>query len=369
MRIGIDHHIGLTHAPGSGRYIRELTRALTEIEGDFGLRLLDFGRNPRLADLERADLAPAGDGHVERRLRLPLPRRLLRPLARWGLAPDRLLGGVDWFHSAAPLGVPFVQARTSCALGELPEEDAEIEVLRRAHASTSLVFVFSSFAREVVMRRLGLSEHAVAVVPVGADHWARRLAECERPPGPPRIILLGVQRASRSPMRVLRALECLAERGVDFRVSSYGRIAGSDPDFERGLRESKIAEWVERSEPNERDLPVRVASATLMIHLDRGALTAVTPLEACAAGCPVLLDDSPVFREVLREHATFLTLPVVEDARAFAAAIERELAGSWDPSRRAQRRELAKRFTWRASAAAHVAAWCERLERRAPAHA
>lgn len=363
MRIGIDHHIGLTHAPGSGRYIRELTRGLTEIEGDFGLRLLDFGRSPILPDLEPPDRVASNAPHLELRRRVPLPRRLLFHTARFGITPDRWLGGVDWFHSASPLGFPLRRARASCALGELPEEEAAVDALRRACGSTSLVFVFSRFAREVVTRRLGLPEHAVAVVPVGADHWARRLAECEKPSGPPRIIVLGVQRASRSPILLLRALESLAERVPEFRVSIYGRVAGSDPEFERGLRESRIAHRIERSDPRERDLPLLVASASLMIHLDRGALTAVTPLESCAAGCPVLLEDSPVFRETLGDHAAFLAPREVEDARAFAAAIERQLADSWVPARRAERRDLAKRFTWRASAAAHVDAWRERLAR------
>jgi len=69
------------------------------------------------------------------------------------------------------------------------------------------------------------------------------------------------------------------------------------------------------------------------------------PLEAFAAGVPVVASDLPVVREVTGELAT---LAPVGDAAALAAAVRATLADPGDP---AGRRDRARGFTWAACAA------------------
>ena len=95
MRVGLDYLPAVTHAPGAGRYARELVRALVRLEEPAGLdlRLLQLGG--ARATIGEPALGLAGARVRPRLRRLRLPRRLA---ARIGLTPERLLGRLDLFH-------------------------------------------------------------------------------------------------------------------------------------------------------------------------------------------------------------------------------------------------------------------------------
>ena len=75
--IALDYTAGPGHAPGVGRYVRELVRALVRLpEGDgLPLELLEVGRAPRPmegAPLGLDDAPESGPAFKRRQTRLPL---------------------------------------------------------------------------------------------------------------------------------------------------------------------------------------------------------------------------------------------------------------------------------------------------------
>ena len=109
MKVGIDYWPATTHAPGVGRYVRELVRALASQRDCPELALFDVGPGDRT--LPEASLGlPREAPPVVRRRQRRWSRRLFGP---W--AADRFLGGVDLFHRAFP-----DRPRTARALEVLP---------------------------------------------------------------------------------------------------------------------------------------------------------------------------------------------------------------------------------------------------------
>lgn len=88
-----------------------------------------------------------------------------------------------------------------------------------------------------------------------------------------------------------------------------------------------------------------LARAAVVLCTSREEGFGMVPLEAMAAGRPVVASDLPAHREVLGDVA-FYAPP--GDAHAWRAAVEAALA--CDPQRLARGRERAARFTWEAAA-------------------
>ena len=74
----------------------------------------------------------------------------------------------------------------------------------------------------------------------------------------------------------------------------------------------------------------------------------LAPMEALAAGVPLVMSDLPVLREVFRDAATFANGP-----RELAKAIGQALADP-APDQRARGRELAAGYNWQTAAQAHL---------------
>jgi len=74
VRVGIDYLPAVTHAPGAGRYARELVRALLRLEDRPEIALYEVGRAERTVE-ERALGLPA-DGRGLARLVSTRSRRL-----------------------------------------------------------------------------------------------------------------------------------------------------------------------------------------------------------------------------------------------------------------------------------------------------
>jgi glycosyltransferase involved in cell wall biosynthesis len=95
-----------------------------------------------------------------------------------------------------------------------------------------------------------------------------------------------------------------------------------------------------------------VAHARLLVLPSRYEGFGLPPLEALAAGTPVVVSDLPVLREVLGGHATYAP---PGDAGALAAAIGDALAAP--PTAREARVAHAATYTWRRCAEATAAAY------------
>jgi len=81
------------------------------------------------------------------------------------------------------------------------------------------------------------------------------------------------------------------------------------------------------------------------------------PLEAFAAGVPVVASDLPVTREVLGNDPARATLVPPGDGPALAAALHERLTVSDPPGAAESRRAWAARFTWSGTASATADAY------------
>jgi glycosyltransferase involved in cell wall biosynthesis len=72
----------------------------------------------------------------------------------------------------------------------------------------------------------------------------------------------------------------------------------------------------------------------------------LAPLEALAAGVPLVVSDLPVFREIFGDAARYATGP-----RALATSLREAMSGQ---TRAELGRTVAAGYTWEAAAAAHL---------------
>lgn len=354
MRLGLDTFPALTHAPGVGRYARELARAVAELPDGPELRRLELGRGS--AVLPVSALGAAANSAC---LRLPVPARFGAALAAVGLSGDRLIGGVDVFHQVRLHGPIVRHVPQTYAVSEWCAPGRE-EQFARSLARFDGLLVFSEHYRERLVERLGWSREKLHLVPVGADHWRRDLAASAAPSQAPRsharVLVLGAPLPGREHVAILEACERLHAGGLELHLDfASTRVDESHALFER-VKRSPLGARVRWWAPREAELPVLVAGSQLLVHLANDEGTAVTPAEAVVLGVGVLLSPLPAFCETLDGIADWYA-----PGEDLPAAIERALARPIDAAARAA---LARRLTWRANAKASVRAWREVLVAR-----
>jgi len=357
--VGIDYWPAVTHAPGVGRHARELVRALMRLEAAPELRLFEIGPLPRV--VPPSALGLDGARRVVRR-RARIPRRALDVLFQLtGVGAERLLGGVDLFQRSFPDQPPLGAVPQVLPISELPAAGSDAERnLSRAMETIGDVLVMSAGGARAVEARLGVAPERIHHVPVGCDHWRRELGELPERAGVPTLLVLGALRPDRGHAAVLAAAELLRRRGRDVRLAFIGHRGAAAAALEGELAGGDAFEWIEALPESE--LPERVARCSVLVHLAREELTAVTPLEAFSLGLAVVANPLEAFREALGEEAVWCT-DTGEDA--LADAIDRALGLAEDVAATRRRLEIASRYTWSGHARATCAVWQTILERSA----
>lgn len=359
LSLAVDYTPAAGHAPGTGRYVRELVRALarepaTELRR---LRLVEVGRAPRPMAGTALGLQGPDVLHRAEHRQLRLPRRALALAARIHPGPGRWIGGgCQIFHRSAPGWPPAETPVQTLAVAEFPSEQAPAApVFRAAVRRADGLIVFSAEAADRLTRTFGVPPERVFQVPVGTDHWERDL------PDPPErrptrdVLVLGAVRRSRHPVAALRAFEALRQRGSSSRLLVVGRPGDAAEEFRTALRASPVASevrWIEA--PDEARMPACVGGARALLHLTDDEATPVTPLEAGRHGLGVVASPTPAFKEALGTTAHFVD---PGDPAGVAAALEEVLDRAEDPREREGWIRNASPFTWRACAVAHLAAW------------
>lgn len=356
--IGIDYTAAVGHAPGVGRYARELVRALVRLpDADARpLVLVEVGRGP--TPLEGAPLGLDGAPHPARvvRRRLRLPRRIISRMPGAGALISR---GCRLFHRVAPESPPIGPTPFTLAVAEFPPAGtagtAASRALSAAAQTAAGLFVFSADARERLVRDHGAPRDRVHQLPVGTEHWERAL-ESPVPLRPTRdILVLGALRRARAPLDVLRGFEALRARGAHARLLLVGRPGDAAEAFRHALGASSVREhvrWIE--EPDEARMPRCVGGSAVLLHLAADEATPVTPLEALRMGLPVVASPLPAFREALGDAGRWVD---GGDAAAVGLALAGALEAGDDSTTRSALRDRAAPYTWRASAEAHARAW------------
>ena len=359
-RIGIDHWPALVHAPGVGRYARELVRALLELDPELDLRLFEIGPGPRVFGDRALGLDVPRSRCSVRRVRARLPRGTLRALrGATGIGAETLLGGCELFHRVIHDQPPLAHALPQVlALSELPRAGSrEEESLTRTLARIGDLVVTSRAARDELVRRFSCAPARVHSLPVGCEHWRRELGPIPDREDPPLVLVLARTDRSRGVREVLAAFEILLARGSRASLAFAGRAGDAEPLVREHAARGR---GVRRLEPSERELPGLVACASALVHLAEAEWTPVTPLEAFALGTPVVASRIPAFEEALGGAAELVDAPEPQD---LAGAIEAALASARDPAAEAARRRISEPFSWREHARLTLEVWRKILAR------
>jgi len=353
IRVGVDYWPATTHAPGVGRYVRELSRALAARD-DLQLRLLEVGPGARVLGEPHLGLS----GRPVKRVRLQATRRVLDVAARLGFGADRWLGGCDVFHGVFAARPRLSRALRTCAVSELPHE-RETADFGAALRDCSGVLTFSRFAAATLCGRFDLPQEQVHVIPVGCEHWRRQLPGAVPLDDPPTVLVLVRLDERRNPLVVLRACEQLSRSGVDLRLAYLGRPGDAYDALRAYATRSSMSSRIRwDSAPREDDLPRTVAGAAVLVHLSDDEFTPVTPLEALATGCGVVATRAPAFVEALGPHARWIDAPAKEvDAGALAEQIAGALQERNDAALRNAREAHAAAYSWRRHASLTLDVW------------
>jgi glycosyltransferase involved in cell wall biosynthesis len=362
MRVGLDATPLIGARTGIGRYVSSL---LAELARDpSGLQ------NPLIATAftlrgrgELAALLPPGVADRSR----ALPARLLQDL--WARAEHpsvtSLIGRVDVFHGTNFVLPPPGRARGVVTVHDLtflhaPDTVSATsrrlrELVPRALQRAAVVCTPSRAVADELTEAYGLSADRIQVTPLGVDE---RWASTPAPDAgwlaarglPPRYVLFV---GTVEPRKMLPTL-------LDAKRQLAGTAAGTVPlvvlgpegwgprlDLS-GLDDGQVVLTGYREDD---EVHAIVAGAAVLAFPSAAEGFGLPPLEAFAAGVPVVASALPVTREVLGDDAVRATLVPVGDAAALAAALADRLDRADPPGAAEARRAWAARFTWAATAA------------------
>jgi glycosyltransferase involved in cell wall biosynthesis len=351
----------LTLAPGQvGGSEAVLTGLLDEFRSGHGPEQLTAIASERVAEAyaDRVDTV-AARGY-------PSPRgslaRLVTMAAGMAAPPFGVPAGADVVHSPFTVPVPRTKLPTVVTLHDLQHRDMPSFFSRaerawrsvaydRAARRATLVITPSEFSKQRIVEVLGVAPDRIEAIPHGIDHARFRpgpvdgdaavLARLNLPQ--PFLYYPANLWPHKNHARLIEAFGQLdSEMHLVLSGADYGRLSD--------LRLSDRVHHVGRLPFETLPAVYRRAGGVVYPSLYEGA--GVPPLEAMACGCPVAASDIPPVRELCGDAAVLFD---PEDVSAIAAAMG-TLSSRFEALRQAGI-EHAARFTWRASAERHVAAY------------
>ena len=232
---------------------------------------------------------------------------------------------------------------------------AYYRLLARSAVRARRLIVPSESVRREVVRRLGVEERRVRVVPEApgspfrpASEEAVRAACARFGIRRPYFLTFGAADPGKRAVDAIRALALLAEGGTRADLA----VVGPTGRFTRALRREaerlgvgelvRFCGYVE-----DETLRALYTGAVALLFPSLWEGFGLPPLESLACGTPAVVADAPAMNEVLRPAAVFVPLG---DPRALAEAAGRLLRPSEREEAVARGQELLARYTWERTA-------------------
>jgi glycosyltransferase involved in cell wall biosynthesis len=363
LRIGVDAREIIGDATGVGRYLAELLQRWTaRPDADLRKFVLFVPTPPSL---------PLSPAHVDVRM-LPAAH----PGTWWEQTALRTAARrepLDAFFApayTAPLGLDVPLALTIHDVSFLahpewfrPRERMRRRWLtRRSARAASVVFTDSTFSRDEILRHIPLDPGRVEVIAPGVSPRHRQVTRVPAPD--PLVLFVGSVFNRRRLPQLIAAFALATASSPKARLA----IVGSNrtwprQDLESIAADHGVGERVEvRSYVDDGELATLYSRASIFAFLSEYEGFGLTPLEALAAGVPILVLDTPVAREVYGPAATYV--PPAADVAHIAALLRSALdgnAGTQATLHHAGR--VLQRYSWD-DAATRTLAGIERTVRR-----
>lgn len=389
MRIAVDGRELGGRVTGVGRYLAHLLGAwdvLDEASGHEFTLYVPTERGGRVPGDETGSCEGSGTAGGTRVGGLRLSRLALSVRA----VPGR--GGTVWEQVSLPAAlrrdrfdVLFAPAYTAPAATRLPVVLTVHDVSFLAHpewfpprtrlrrgVATRLsarrarrVLTVSEFSRREIVRLLGVPAEKVDVIPLGlapiaADGWTGPTAPQRIPggmgarPAPERgaagaapvVLYVGSVFNRRHVPELIRAVALVAERHPGLRLEIVGdnRTHPWQDLQEVAARSGAAAATTIRSYVPEETLADLYSRAGVFAFLSDYEGFGLTPLEALAAGVPIVVGDTPVAREVYGDAAAYVP---TTDVAAIARALDRLLSDAREREALLDRApEVLGRYSW-----------------------
>jgi glycosyltransferase involved in cell wall biosynthesis len=350
MQVTIDDQaFTLQRRGGISRYFTELIRVF-RTDPDFGVEPLTpfrFVVNEHLLELD-----------PDRYRRALLPRigqrnRVLRPLNRMAVRrrPEHQQLVHHTYYLPDALQIPAA-ARLCTIYDMTPERFPELfpygnpHQAKRAYVDAcDAVLCISQTTKDDLVATYGHPDKPVVVTPLGVSEPFFSAAPSD-PAGDHYVLYVGQRVSYKNFDVLLRAFQRIAAGHPSLSLVCAG------PPFDTGelarLAELQLADRVVHRTVGDGDMPALFSGAVCLVFPSRYEGFGLPVIEAYAAGCPVILADTPCSVEVGSTAAQFF--PADDDERL--ADLVDQLAG--DPTRRAgwieAGRLRAGDFTWRRTA-------------------
>ncbi len=362
MRVALDATPLLGQVTGVGRYTAELLSAFTRLNaGEAPEALLATAFTWR----GHADLAgrlPAGVHATGRRA----PARLLaQAWLHADLPTMRQLGvDADVFHGTnfvlPPVGKAAAGVVTihDLAYLRMPENVSSASaryrhLVPRGLRRAALVLTPTQAIADEVAAEYGLEADRVRATPLGVDPVWFRQDTTARPGLPERYLLfVGALEPRKDVATLLAAFRQLRHEQPDTPPLVLVGPEGWGPALDTaGLTPDDV---IRLGYLDTAALQPVVARAEALCYPSLYEGFGLPPLEALAAGTPVIASDIPAVREVMRGGGPGVVLVPVRDVDALSSAIAATLAASTDPE---PGRRHARQFTWERTAHQTMAAY------------